>query len=77
MPGPGKALLNVVRGFSLVQNKEHDPEGSHYRVGKWAAWNEAGLKPGLLKECFQWLELGKSNPGESEDKLDTYKGGTK
>jgi len=37
MPGPGKALLNVVRGFSLVQNKEHDPEGSHYRVGKWAA----------------------------------------
>jgi len=25
-----KAVLNVVRGFSLVQNKEHDPEGSHY-----------------------------------------------
>jgi hypothetical protein len=26
-----EAVLNVVRGFSLVQNKEHDPEGSHYR----------------------------------------------
>ena len=27
---PGQEL-NVVRGFSLVQKKEHDPEGSHYR----------------------------------------------
>jgi len=29
-----ETVLNVVRGFSLVQNKEHDPEGPHYRPRK-------------------------------------------
>jgi len=55
---PGHELstkLDVVRGFSLVQNREHDPEGSHYIIRtKGQPDNEAGLKFGFTEEkCFQ------------------------
>jgi len=51
-----------------------DKSGNYELKPKRAAWNEAGLKQGLLnKKISNDSSLEWSTPGESEDKLDTYK----